>query len=351
MRQTIVSVLSVVACAGSSLAQSAPGSVLDRSPNLSGGWAGNRGVLQFNFTHRFRILDSPGKQLSNIPSFLLAYRAAPPLMIGVNYASSSFIVQNFPNEFELFGRGSLLAAGRGAPVDLTVQLGYHQAARSADADVTLARVAGPLRLFGSARFLSNGYASDTARYAVGGGAVLRLGRHVALAGDVTSLLDRRPGEDVAWGAALQLAIPYTPHTLSLQVTNVTTATLQGSALGTDIVRGGFEFTIPITLARYGGGGGRRGEAAANRGGGEGAATGAVQIQGMAFPARVAIPAGATLEWTNNDAVAHTVTADDGSWDSGLIAPGATWRRTFAQAGDYAYHCTPHPFMRGVVVVR
>ena len=323
-----------------------PGSVLQRGPNLTSGWVGHHGVLQFNFTHRFRILDNPGKQLSNIPSFLLAYRPALPVMIGVNYASSSFIVQNFPNEFELFGRGAVLSAERGAPLDLAVQLGYHQAAKSLDAEVTAARAAGPLRLFAAARYLSNGYASDTARYAVGGGAVLRLGRHVALAGDVTSLMDRRAGEDVAWGAALQLAIPYSPHTLSLQVTNVTTATLQGSALGTDVVRGGFEFTIPITLSR-----GRR--TTAQNGAvvtGQGSVI-AVAIRGMAFPARIESAAGATIEWTNHDVVAHTVTADDGSWHSGMIAPGATWRRTFDRAGDYAYHCTPHPYMRGVVVVR
>ncbi len=47
---------------------------------------------------------------------------------------------------------------------------------------------------------------------------------------------------------------------------------------------------------------------------------------------------------------HTVTADDGSWDSGDVQPGATWRRTFDRPGTYPYHCTPHPFMQAVVVV-
>jgi plastocyanin len=58
-----------------------------------------------------------------------------------------------------------------------------------------------------------------------------------------------------------------------------------------------------------------------------------------------------VEWKNDDPLAHTVTADDGSWDSGLIQPGATWRRTFDRPGTYPFHCTPHPFMKGVVVVR
>jgi hypothetical protein len=47
----------------------------------------------------------------------------------------------------------------------------------------------------------------------------------------------------------------------------------------------------------------------------------------------------------------TITADDGSWDSGSRTSGKTWTRRFVQPGDYAFHCTPHPFMKGVVVVR
>jgi plastocyanin len=46
-----------------------------------------------------------------------------------------------------------------------------------------------------------------------------------------------------------------------------------------------------------------------------------------------------------------VTADDGAWDSGLIEPGATWQHTFEKPGTYAFHCTPHPFMKGVVTVK
>src|SRR5258708_10248226 len=118
------------------------------------------------------------------------------------------------------------------------------------------------------RLLSNGYHSDTTRYAVGGGATLRLHRWVALAGDVTTLIDKRAGEKVAWGTGLQLAIPYSPHTLSLQVTNTNTATLQGASRGIDRVRGGFEFTIPFTLNRYFG---PRAKTAAKNGGGAGGA--------------------------------------------------------------------------------
>ena len=329
---TVVGVYDVASCQ----------SVLERPPNLSGGWLGARGTLQFNFVHRFGVGDAPLRKVTNSPTFLLSYQLPLPLLIGFNYATSSDVAGAFPNEWEGFAR-----YGRSG---VALQVGYNQAARSADAELTAARAFGPLRAMAVGRFLSNGYDRDTTRYAIGGGAVLRLHRWVALAGDVTTLLDRRAGEEVAWGAGLQIAIPYSPHTLSLQVTNTNTATLQGSSRGVDRVRGGFEFTIPFTLSRYFG---RRGEAAAKNGGGEGAANATrAEIRGMAFgPSRLEVTAGTTITWTNNDQLVHTVTADDGSWDSGAIEPGQAWSHAFAQPGEYAFHCTPHPFMKAVIVVR
>jgi plastocyanin len=316
-------------------------SLLERPPNLSGGWLGTRGTLQFNFVHRFGVSDAPLRKVTNSPTFLLAYQLPLPLLIGFNYATSSDIAPVFPNEWEAWGRY--------ARSGIALQLGYNQAARSADAELTASRSVGALRLMAVGRFLSNGYASDTTRYAIGGGAVLRLNRWFALAGDATTLIDRRPNEKAAWGAGMQIAIPYSPHTLSLQVTNTNTATLQGASRGIDRVRGGFEFTIPFTLSRYFGNGGKKAPGAA--GAEMGPAT-AAEIHGMTFaPNRIAIAPGATIRWANNDQVVHTVTADDGSWDSGPIEPGATWRHTFERAGDYSFHCTPHPFMKGVVVVR
>ncbi len=317
-------------------------SVLERPPNLSGGWLGARGTLQFNFVHRFGVGDAPLRKVTNSPTFLLSYQLPLPLLIGFNYATSSDVAAAFPNEWEVFGRY--------AHSGLALQAGYNQAAGSLDAELTAARSMDRLRLMAVGRLLSNGYHNDTTRYAVGAGATLRLHRWVALAGDVTTLLDRRTAEKVAWGAGLQLAIPYSPHTFSLQVTNTNTATLQGASRGIDRVRGGFEFTIPFTLSRYFG---RRGTTAAKEsaaGGGEGAAK--AEMRTMTFnPQRIEIGAGRTVTWTNNDQLVHTLTADDGSWDSGPIEPGKSWSHTFAQPGEYAFHCTPHPFMRAVVVVR
>ncbi|MBI2868570.1 MAG: cupredoxin family copper-binding protein [Chloroflexi bacterium] len=78
----------------------------------------------------------------------------------------------------------------------------------------------------------------------------------------------------------------------------------------------------------------------------------VVMSNFAFvPATITIKAGDTVTWTNNDGTVHTVTSDTpGLFNSGSLAQNATYRRTFASAGTFTYHCTPHPFMQGSVVV-
>lgn len=76
----------------------------------------------------------------------------------------------------------------------------------------------------------------------------------------------------------------------------------------------------------------------------------VNITGFAFaPERVGVPEGSEVVWTNRDRATHTVTADDGSFDSGALANGATFRHTLpADAKDVRYHCEIHPGMTGVL---
>jgi plastocyanin len=82
------------------------------------------------------------------------------------------------------------------------------------------------------------------------------------------------------------------------------------------------------------------------------ATNAVSIAGMAFsPASITTTAGTTITWTNNDNMVHTVTADDNSFDSGSIAVGGTFSRTFPSAVSFGYHCSIHPAMKGTVIVK
>ncbi|MEP6759391.1 MAG: plastocyanin/azurin family copper-binding protein [Actinomycetota bacterium] len=56
---------------------------------------------------------------------------------------------------------------------------------------------------------------------------------------------------------------------------------------------------------------------------------------------VRIQPGQTVEWTNEGRAPHTVTADDGSWDSGDLQPGAAFSHTFDQPGIYTYYCRYH----------
>ena len=68
------------------------------------------------------------------------------------------------------------------------------------------------------------------------------------------------------------------------------------------------------------------------------------------PAQLTVPAGTTVVWFNKGKEDHSVKADDNSFDSGLKASGATFSRAFAKPGKYAYHCAPHPWMKGTVEV-
>jgi plastocyanin len=61
--------------------------------------------------------------------------------------------------------------------------------------------------------------------------------------------------------------------------------------------------------------------------------------------------GSTVTVTNNDApVTHTWTATGGAFNSGPLAPGASYSFTFTQQGTYGYLCTIHPNMIGSVTV-
>jgi plastocyanin len=80
----------------------------------------------------------------------------------------------------------------------------------------------------------------------------------------------------------------------------------------------------------------------------------VIIRDFAFaPEQVRVRPGTKVTWVNCGAPAtdsHTSTADAGSWTSPLLAPGETFTQEFATAGAFAYHCQPHPGMRGTVTV-
>ena len=82
-----------------------------------------------------------------------------------------------------------------------------------------------------------------------------------------------------------------------------------------------------------------------------AGAGAVTIKDIAFnPQALQAKVGDTITWTNQDSIAHTVTLDDKSVDSGNVAPGTTFTHAFTKAGSYPYHCEIHKQMTGTITV-
>ncbi|MGD0817885.1 MAG: plastocyanin/azurin family copper-binding protein [Methanomassiliicoccales archaeon] len=79
----------------------------------------------------------------------------------------------------------------------------------------------------------------------------------------------------------------------------------------------------------------------------------VSISNFAFvPNIITVHVGDTVTWKNNDGVTHTVTSDDNStidFNSGNLGSGSTFAFTFAQAGDFWYHCNIHSSMAHAIV--
>ena len=379
LRQTTPALMLLAVAVGGIFASARPAegqSVLERTPNLAAGWTGTEGTVYFNFLHRFWKVDS---KIFNSPTFFLALPLPGRTLLGVGYSSNSFVDGAELNEYELFARWTPVSAAAGHPLDLSFTGAFNEAASSGDVEVSVAVPAGPVKLIAIGRFLSDVYDDglDDSKWAIGGGATIRISDNVALAGDVVTLTDHTVGPggagagvpggelDVAWSAALQLAVPYTPHTFSLQVTNARTASLQGSSFGDGQTRYGFEFTIPFTLSRYFGG--RQGSTQQGPSG-EVAAVVTMSNQLRYEPAAVTISVGQAVRWANTSAVIHTVTADPSkamqaanvrlpsgvdAFDSGDIGPGGSFTWTFTEPGEYRYICIPHEgaAMTGTIVVR
>src|SRR5438132_505245 len=89
-----------------------------------------------------------------------------------------------------------------------------------------------------------------------------------------------------------------------------------------------------------------------------ATTHSVVLKDIQFqPASITITAGDTVKWTHQDgATAHTVTADDGSFDQQMPAQGATFSHAFKTPGTFRYYCRIHGApggqgMSGVITVK
>lgn len=337
---------------------------IERSPNLEGVWAPRPGTIQFNFLHRFQVTGPPARKVLNSPTFLMATGAPGRVVVGTRYASNSLLVGGRSNEWDVFGRWVPWRQELGGPVDVGLQVARNMTARSMDGELMLARSVGRLHFLAGGRAFS-AFRGEDGEVAVVAGAALRLTRHVAVAADVAEVTG--VGE-TAWSAGLQFEIPYTPHAMSLHVTNVNATTLQGASLGAGDRRYGFEFTVPVTLSRYFGSRDRpRPTEAAAPAPGSGAVV--IEMDNMMsyMPDAVRVSVGDAVVWRNSGDIVHTVTADparaelpgsvrlpDGvrPFDSGDIVPGAEFTYTFTEPGEYRYFCVPHEraAMVGTVVV-
>jgi plastocyanin len=77
----------------------------------------------------------------------------------------------------------------------------------------------------------------------------------------------------------------------------------------------------------------------------------VTISNFAYsPTPVTITQGQSVRFVNEDDVGHSVTAEDGSFDSKVLDKGKSWTYKFDKAGTYKYYCTIHPSMHGIVTV-
>src|SRR3712207_4772149 len=157
--------------------------------NVSGNWVGDPGTMYFNFVHRFIASDAPERKVSNFPTFLVAAGLPYRLLVGFNYSTNSDLAPQYPNEWEFFARHHLFRQDDGFPLDLGGQVGYNLAADGVDGEVSAARRAGPLRVIGAARILSNPFAAGETRFAAAGGATLRVARYLAIAGDVAKIMN------------------------------------------------------------------------------------------------------------------------------------------------------------------
>ncbi|HTJ65772.1 MAG TPA: PQQ-binding-like beta-propeller repeat protein [Alphaproteobacteria bacterium] len=69
-----------------------------------------------------------------------------------------------------------------------------------------------------------------------------------------------------------------------------------------------------------------------------------------LPMRIRVHTGDTVTWTNKGKQTHDATAQDGSWTTGPIAPGATGTVKFDKPGTWTYQSKAFPWMYGQVVV-
>ncbi len=76
----------------------------------------------------------------------------------------------------------------------------------------------------------------------------------------------------------------------------------------------------------------------------------IKVDGCAFAPTISrVPVGTEVTFLNSGLGPHDVTGTMGEWGSKLLEPGETYRTRFARPGVYAFSCSLHPGMAGVIV--
>jgi plastocyanin len=77
----------------------------------------------------------------------------------------------------------------------------------------------------------------------------------------------------------------------------------------------------------------------------------ITIDNFSFKAPVlTVRVGTTVSWENDDDIAHTVVATDGTFRSAALDSEDKFAFTFDKPGTFDYFCSLHPRMQGQIVV-
>lgn len=210
-------------------------STISRTVNLESAKPIDKGELFFNFTHRFNVVFG---HVINYPTFILAYGPIQNIEIKSRYATNSEItIDHNTNEIELLAKYYLFEL---KSIDLSVAIvpAYNFTANSFDGVIPIVvDIHDKLISILNISLLGKSAKTQKTEVIIGTGLIYFVQDNISLTVDINNLTDK-----IVFGSGISFVIPNSPHTISLQITNATTGTIQGYTFRSDNIRYGFEFT-------------------------------------------------------------------------------------------------------------